>query len=188
MADNHLYYGDNLDVLRRYIASESVDLVYLDPPFNSNATYNVLFAEHTGEKAASQIQAFEDTWTWDAEAARAYFETVQAGGEVANALQAFYTLLGIWRLRRSAATAIGSGFAGRINSKHNPPITASAVTKAPPPTSHGWRAIAPNSDVSVDPRSSAGGLAATRSSGGGPEELGSATGTGAGVQPGGAAT
>ena len=89
---NTLYYGDNLDVLRRYIADESVDLVYLDPPFNSNATYNVLFAEH-GEKAASQIKAFEDTWTWDDEAARTYFETVQAGGEVANALKAFYTLL-----------------------------------------------------------------------------------------------
>ncbi len=92
MPENHLYYGDNLDVLRRYIADESVDLVYLDPPFNSNATYNVLFAEH-GEKAASQIKAFEDTWTWDDEAARTYFETVQAGGEVANALKAFYTLL-----------------------------------------------------------------------------------------------
>lgn len=94
MPDNHLYYGDNLDVLRQHIASESVDLVYLDPPFNSNATYNVLFAEHTGEKAASQIKAFEDTWSWDEEAARTYFETAQAGGEVANALRAFYTLLG----------------------------------------------------------------------------------------------
>ena len=94
MPANTLYYGDNLDVLRRYVADESVDLVYLDPPFNSNATYNVLFKEHSGEKAASQIKAFEDTWTWDQEAARSYFETVQAGGEVANALQAFYTLLG----------------------------------------------------------------------------------------------
>lgn len=94
MPANTLYYGDNLDVLRRYVAAESVDLVYLDPPFNSNATYNVLFAEHSGEKAASQIKAFEDTWTWDEGAARAYFETVQAGGQVANALQAFYTLLG----------------------------------------------------------------------------------------------
>ena len=94
MPANTLYYGDNLDVLRRYIADESVDLVYLDPPFNSNATYNVLFAEHSGEKAASQIKAFEDTWTWDEEAARSYFETVQAGGEVGNALEAFYTLLG----------------------------------------------------------------------------------------------
>ncbi len=94
MPDNHLYYGDNLDVLRQHIVSDSVDLVYLDPPFNSNATYNVLFAEHSGEKAASQIQAFEDTWSWDEEAARTYFETVKAGGEVANALKAFYTLLG----------------------------------------------------------------------------------------------
>ena len=94
MPENTLYYGDNLDVLRRYIASESVDLVYLDPPFNSNATYNVLFAEHSGEKAASQVKAFEDTWSWDEEAARTYFETVQAGGGVANALQAFFTLLG----------------------------------------------------------------------------------------------
>ena len=94
MTENTLYYGDNLDVLRRYIASESVDLVYLDPPFNSDATYNVLFAEHSGEKAASQVKAFEDTWTWDEESARSYFETVQAGGEVANALKAFFTLLG----------------------------------------------------------------------------------------------
>ena len=94
MAENTLYYGDNLDVLRRHIADESIDLVYLDPPFNSSATYNVLFAEHTGEKAASQIQAFEDTWHWDQESAREYFETVKAGGEVAKALTAFFTLLG----------------------------------------------------------------------------------------------
>jgi len=91
---NRLYYGDNLDVLRRYVADESVDLVYLDPPFNSNATYNVLFKEHSGEKAASQIKAFEDTWTWDQEAARTFFETAQGGGAVGNALEAFRTLLG----------------------------------------------------------------------------------------------
>src|SRR3954464_5990596 len=58
---NLLYYGDNLDILRRYVDDESVDLVYLDPPFNSNADYNVLFAEKSGEKAHAQIQAFEDT-------------------------------------------------------------------------------------------------------------------------------
>ena len=46
---NCLYYGDNLDILRRYVKDESVDLVYLDPPFNSNATYNVLFAEQDGK-------------------------------------------------------------------------------------------------------------------------------------------
>jgi site-specific DNA-methyltransferase (adenine-specific) len=93
-APNILYYGDNLDILRRYVADESIDLVYLDPPFNSNATYNVLFAEHHGEQAASQIKAFEDTWTWDLSAEWSYKNTVEAGGQVSKALQAFHTLLG----------------------------------------------------------------------------------------------
>jgi DNA modification methylase len=92
--DNLLYYGDNLDILRRYVADESVDLVYLDPPFNSNATYNVLFAEQNGAQAASQIKAFEDTWRWDEEAARTYFEVVEKGGPVSEALQAFRQLVG----------------------------------------------------------------------------------------------
>ena len=61
---NKLYFGDNLDILRVHVASESVDLIYLDPPFNSNATYNVLFKEKSGEKSAAQITAFEDTWQW----------------------------------------------------------------------------------------------------------------------------
>lgn len=91
---NRLYYGDNLDVLRRHVDDESVDLVYLDPPFNSNATYNVLFAERDGTQAASQIKAFEDTWKWDEEAARAFEEVVEAGGKVSQAMQAFRTLLG----------------------------------------------------------------------------------------------
>ena len=89
-----LYYGDNLDVLRRHVADESVDLVYLDPPFNSNATYNVLFAERDGTQAASQIKAFEDTWRWDEGAARAFEEVVEAGGRVSQAMQAFRTFLG----------------------------------------------------------------------------------------------
>lgn len=91
---NLLYYGDNLDVLRRHIADESVDLVYLDPPFNSNANYNVLFAEKSGKQAAAQIKAFEDTWRWDEGAARSYEEVVEAGGRVSQALQAFRTFLG----------------------------------------------------------------------------------------------
>lgn len=91
---NTLYYGDNLDILRRYVETESVDLIYLDPPFNSNATYNVLFAEHDGTKAAAQVKAFEDTWEWDTEAARAYQETVEMGGRVSQAMQAFRTFLG----------------------------------------------------------------------------------------------
>ncbi|MBU0513773.1 MAG: site-specific DNA-methyltransferase, partial [Proteobacteria bacterium] len=91
---NTLYYGDNLDILRRYIADESVDLIYLDPPFNSKATYNVLFAEKNGSESASQIKAFDDTWHWDEAAARAYQEVVEAGGMVSQAMQAFRQLLG----------------------------------------------------------------------------------------------
>ena len=91
---NTLYYGDNLDILRRYIADESVDLIYLDPPFNSNATYNVLFAEQNGSRAASQIKAFEDTWQWDQAAAESYQEVVEAGSRPSQALQAFRQFLG----------------------------------------------------------------------------------------------
>jgi 16S rRNA G966 N2-methylase RsmD len=82
MTSNLLYYGDNLDVLRRHVKDETVDLVYLDPPFNSNATYNVLFAEQSGERAAAQIKAFEDTWRWDQEAARESRAIVEAGGRL----------------------------------------------------------------------------------------------------------
>jgi site-specific DNA-methyltransferase (adenine-specific) len=91
---NKLFYGDNLDILRRYVSDESVDLIYLDPPFNSKATYNVLFGEQNGTQAASQIKAFEDTWQWDQVAAQSYQEVVEAGGEVSSAMQAFRTLLG----------------------------------------------------------------------------------------------
>ena len=91
---NYLYYGDNLDILKRYVADECVDLIYLDPPFNSNQTYNVLFQEHDGSRAASQIKAFEDTWHWDQAAAQSYDETLAIGGQVAEAMRAFQTLLG----------------------------------------------------------------------------------------------
>jgi adenine specific DNA methylase Mod len=91
---NILYYGDNLDVLRRHVPDESVDLVYLDPPFNSNASYSVLFGHADGKKSAAQIKAFDDTWTWDTAAAAAFHETVIGGGQVAQALVAFQTLLG----------------------------------------------------------------------------------------------
>jgi site-specific DNA-methyltransferase (adenine-specific) len=90
---NLLFYGDNLDVLRRYVKDESVDLVYLDPPFKSNQDYNVLFAEH-GTRSAAQIKAFEDTWRWDESAAQAYEETVERGGQIAQAMIAFRTLVG----------------------------------------------------------------------------------------------
>jgi site-specific DNA-methyltransferase (adenine-specific) len=90
---NLLYYGDNLPVLREHLKDESVDLVYLDPPFNSNKDYNVLLAEH-GKKATAQIKAFEDTWTWDEAAALALWETIdKTGGSVAQALLAFEKLV-----------------------------------------------------------------------------------------------
>ena len=73
---NALYYGDNLPVLREYVADESVDLVYLDPPFNSNASYNVLFKERTGEESPAQIKAFTDTWEWTQEAERTYEQDI----------------------------------------------------------------------------------------------------------------
>jgi site-specific DNA-methyltransferase (adenine-specific) len=69
---NKLYFGDNLDILREHIADESVDLIYLDPPFNSNATYNVLFGEKNGSQSQAQIMAFEDTWHWGEEARDTY--------------------------------------------------------------------------------------------------------------------
>ena len=91
---NQLFYGDNLDVLERHVADESVDLVYLDPPFNSNTNYNVLFAERDGTQAAAQIKVFDDTWRWDEGAARAYADVVEAGGRVSQAMQAFRTFIG----------------------------------------------------------------------------------------------
>jgi site-specific DNA-methyltransferase (adenine-specific) len=75
---NALYYGDNLAVLRENIASESIDLIYLDPPFNSNATYNVLFKSPKGAESEAQIEAFEDTWHWNIHAEQAFDETVKS--------------------------------------------------------------------------------------------------------------
>lgn len=78
---NRLYYGDNLDVLREHVASESVDLIYLDPPFNSNANYNVLFADSSGVKSSAQITAFEDTWHWGEESEKAFYDLVKSGSQ-----------------------------------------------------------------------------------------------------------
>lgn len=94
MDENTLYYGDNLDILQRYIKDESIDLVYLDPPFNSNQDYNVLFKEKDGAQAAGQIRAFEDTWTWSQDDEAIFADLVTKGGKVADCLQAFRTFLG----------------------------------------------------------------------------------------------
>jgi adenine specific DNA methylase Mod len=89
-----LYYGDNLDILRRYLKDEVVDLVYLDPPFNSAQTYNAFFHEKDGTDAASQIRAFEDIWHWDIETKKAYDTITEHPGKVSDVMQAFYTFLG----------------------------------------------------------------------------------------------
>ncbi len=89
-----LYYGDNLDILKRYIKDETVDLVYLDPPFNSAQNYNAFFSEKDGTSAASQIRAFEDTWTWNQESQRVYEELILQPGKVSEVMQAFKTFLG----------------------------------------------------------------------------------------------
>jgi DNA modification methylase len=94
MKGNILYYGDNLPVLREIVTDESVDLVYLDPPFNSQATYNVLFKAPTGEQSHAQIEAFEDTWHWGKSAEQAFDEVMSSGNtDVAELLRAMRSFL-----------------------------------------------------------------------------------------------
>lgn len=91
---NQLYFGDNLDVLREKVTDQSVDLVYLDPPFNSDARYNVLFRSNDELIASAQAEAFRDTWTWDAEAEWAFSEVAKTGGSLATFVNALHTALG----------------------------------------------------------------------------------------------
>ena len=90
------YYGDNLGVMREYIADDSVDLIYLDPPFKSDADYNMLFAGPDGLAAAaeSQVQAFGDTWQWGTEARREFDEVCRDAPDIGVKLQAMGTILG----------------------------------------------------------------------------------------------
>src|SRR3990172_11530155 len=93
METNVLYYGDNLDVMRKHIPDNSIDLVYLDPPFNSKATYNVLYREPTGEPSEAQVTAFEDTWHWGTESEQTFKQIVETGSanvvEMMSALRKF---------------------------------------------------------------------------------------------------
>ena len=95
---NTLYYGDNLDILRQHVGDESVDLVYLDPPFNSNANYNVLFKERSGEESPAQIKAFTDTWEWTQESERTYEQEIVLNPEtppnVKDIITAFRQFIG----------------------------------------------------------------------------------------------
>jgi site-specific DNA-methyltransferase (adenine-specific) len=94
-ATNLLFYGDNLRVLREEVGDETVDLVYLDPPFNSAANYNVLFREASGEQSAAQIMAFEDTWHWTHESEATYQELVTDAPErLARLVEAMRQMLG----------------------------------------------------------------------------------------------
>lgn len=90
---NTLHYGDNLDVMREHMQAESVDLIYLDPPFNSQASYNVLFKTPVGEASAAQAEAFQDSWTWGSKAEGAYAEVLARGGPTAAMLTAFRSWL-----------------------------------------------------------------------------------------------
>ncbi|MGO8880119.1 MAG: site-specific DNA-methyltransferase [Desulfomonilaceae bacterium] len=91
---NKLFFGDNLPILRDYINDESIDLIYLDPPFNSRATYNVLFGEKDGSQSEAQITAFEDTWHWGAEAQSAYEELVAKADKLSDLSESLYNFLG----------------------------------------------------------------------------------------------
>ena len=92
---NRLYFGDNLEIMREHIADDSVDLIYLDPPFNSNATYNVLFRERGGDSSAAQITAFEDTWRWDIQSEVAFRDVVQnASPALSDLLRSMRSFLG----------------------------------------------------------------------------------------------
>jgi len=92
---NKLYFGDNLKVLRERVEDESVDLIYLDPPFNSQANYNVLFREQSGEESAAQITAFEDTWHWGRESEETFREIVtDCPQKLSDVIQALRSFLG----------------------------------------------------------------------------------------------
>lgn len=92
---NVLYFGDNLEVLRKHIPDESIDLIYLDPPFNSNRSYNVLFKETPSTASQAQIEAFEDTWHWGKVAQDAFEQIALRGGDdTAKLLTAMVDALG----------------------------------------------------------------------------------------------
>ena len=95
ITQNTLFYGDNLKILREYIPTESIDLIYLDPPFNSSRSYNVLFKDESGIDSEAQITAFEDTWHWNHATQETYYELVtQAPDHVARMIVALHEVIG----------------------------------------------------------------------------------------------
>src|SRR5713101_7626445 len=95
ITENTLFYGDNLIILREHLASESVDLIYLDPPFNSSRNYNVLFKDEHGTESQAQIEAFEDTWHWNLEAEQTCAELLtEAPDHVAKMIESLREFIG----------------------------------------------------------------------------------------------
>ena len=95
MHENTLYYGDNLSILREHIPDESIDLIYLDPPFNSKRSYNVLFKDESGLESQAQMTAFEDTWHWDIDTERVYEELItECSEEVSSLISALRQFIG----------------------------------------------------------------------------------------------
>ena len=92
---NKLYFGDNLVILKEHIADESIDLIYLDPPFNSKRDYNLLFKTPKGHSADAQITAFEDSWHWGEQAEREFNDILhQPNTDVAEMIRALRSFLG----------------------------------------------------------------------------------------------
>ncbi|GAK53454.1 DNA methylase N-4/N-6 domain protein [Candidatus Moduliflexus flocculans] len=95
MWKNTLYYGDNLTILREYIPNANIDLIYIDPPFNSNRNYNILFKDESGEDSEARLTAFEDTWHWDLSAEATYRElTTETTPKIATMIGAMRELVG----------------------------------------------------------------------------------------------
>ena len=120
---NKLYYGDNYDVLQEHIKDESVDLIYLDPPFNSRQDYNVLFAEMDGSQSSSQIRAFEDTWEWNIHAERSYEHIVERGNPSAsthraNSITKFVSEIPARFMSRRMSLPTRCGKSARISSQN----------------------------------------------------------------------
>jgi len=111
---NTLYYGDNLDILRNYIKNESLDLIYLDPPFNSKRDYNVLFTNPNGTDSTSQMHAFEDTWNWGDQAEKTFLEIQQnCSSKLIEMLTSFIDFIG-----RNDITAYLTMMAIRLEELH----------------------------------------------------------------------
>jgi hypothetical protein len=139
---NTLFYADNLPIMRDYIADESVDLVYLDPPFYSNRSYNLLFKDESGHEEESQIEAFDDTWHWNDKTTAVYGELVTVtGGEVGLLVSASRQAIAEerWRgrtpkKRRNERHLQKNGSAGRPQRNENAGrVRNDHVTRAPAP-------------------------------------------------------